>query len=371
MGPVNNISCLMVSIQNISGIGNYILSEGLYRAKVDPFASLGELSQQHLLSLFRELRAVCRESFQSQRSRKSSDFKFELQCYGRKTCIQGKPVFREIDGPHGRTIWYVNDQLFMPRAQRKAYMTSSDDEKTDMNQIEIPMSSMEKSQNNVNMDIIENHSITRFLIDESWKTILGPYLNTTEFRKIDDFVQYEQRAQTIYPPSDEIFAALNKCPFDKVKVIIIGQDPYHGQGQGHGLAFSVRKGIKIPPSLHNIFKELVSDQNISLPKHGNLDSWANQGVLLLNTVLTVRAGMANSHAGHGWEMFTDEIVRLLNMQKDGLVFLLWGNQAALKASSVDTQRHTVIITSHPSPLGSMKTNSPFTVSANVLQRTLI
>lgn len=332
---------------------------------MDPFATLGELSQEHLRTLFRELRAVCLESYESQRSTKSSGFKFQLQCYGRTTCIHGKPVFREVDGPHGRTIWYINDQLLMSRAQRKGLMTSTEVKAMeDVNErMETRMMPLVTRQDNINMEIVGNQSISRFILDESWRKILGPYLNTDKFRMIDEFVQMEQRAHIIYPPQEEIFAALNKCPFDKVKVVIIGQDPYHGPGQGHGLAFSVRKGIKIPPSLMNIFKELASDQHIPIPKHGNLDSWADQGVLLLNTVLTVRAGLANSHAGHGWELFTDEIVRLLNVQKDRLVFLLWGNQAAVKASSVDTERHTVIITSHPSPLGSMKTKSPFTVSS--------
>jgi len=353
--------------KNVSGVGNYILSEGLYRAKVDPFASLGELSQEQRQLLFRELRAVCRNSYMSQRFKESSDRTFELQCYGRTTCVQGNTVFREVDGPHGRAIWYTNDQLFIPRAQRIRYMTSiKDEEDTDHGDyMDSHITTTAQKQENITLDsgAIGNHSISRFLFDASWNNILGAYLNSTEFRNIDNFVQWEQKNHVIYPPSEEIFAALNKCPFDKVKVVIIGQDPYHGQGQGNGLAFSVKKDIKIPPSLLNIFKELVNDQKISAPKHGNLDSWANQGVLLLNTVLTVRAGMANSHAGRGWEMFTDEIVRLLNVQKDGLVFLLWGNQAAAKASSVDSQRHAVIITSHPSPLGSTKTKSPFTVSA--------
>ena len=315
---------------------------------------------------------MCRESYQDQRSTKVNNMykgeKFILQCYGRSRCIRGKPVIRERDGPHGRTIWYTQDQLLIPRVQRKDLITTTksidfmdENENMDEDRTEI----QQKSDGEHLKPFQPYDSISKFLVDDSWRKILHPFLMTNEFRKIDNFVQSEKRFHTIYPPVEDIFSALNKCPFDKVKVVIIGQDPYHGQGQGHGLAFSVRKGNAIPPSLLNIFKELASDQKIALPKHGELSSWANQGVLLLNSVLTVRAGVANSHAGHGWEIFTDEVVRLLNVHKNGLVFLLWGNQAAIKASAVDSQRHTVIITSHPSPLGHTKTKSPFTVSGRI------
>jgi uracil-DNA glycosylase len=157
-----------------------------------------------------------------------------------------------------------------------------------------------------------------------------------------------------------VFAALNLCPLEKVKVVIVGQDPYHGDGQGHGLAFSVQNGVKPPPSLVNILKEAHADVGIPYPPpHGNLEHWAGQGVLLLNSVLTVRRGKANSHASQGWETFTDTLVEILNERKDGLIFMLWGQPAQRKASAVDESRHLVIRTSHPSPLGATKTNSPF------------
>lgn len=169
----------------------------------------------------------------------------------------------------------------------------------------------------------------------------------------------EAATDTIDAPPELVFAALNLCPMDQVKVVIVGQDPYHGPGQGHGLAFSVQKGVRPPPSLLNIFKEVQSDVGIPTPTHGNLEHWARQGVLLLNSVLTVRRGQANSHARQGWEKLTDEIIGILNERRTGLVFLLWGTPAHRKAAAVDESKHTVIRTSHPSPLGAAKTHSPF------------
>lgn len=175
-------------------------------------------------------------------------------------------------------------------------------------------------------------------------------------------------SKTIYPQPCDVFSALNSVPIDKVKVVIVGQDPYHQPNQGHGLAFSVRKGIQIPPSLRNIYKELLNNENCGfdkIPTHGNLEQWCKQGVLLLNTVLTVRKNEANSHANQGWEYFTDEIIRILVSDKrKKLVFLLWGKPASKKAENIITKyggkgRHTIITTSHPSPLGATKTNSPF------------
>jgi len=196
-------------------------------------------------------------------------------------------------------------------------------------------------------------------LDDSWKEVLGEFITSEKFKQLSTFVTSERENNVVYPPPQQVFAALNLCPFDKVKVIIIGQDPYHGPSQGHGLAFSVQKGVKPPPSLRNIFKELNNDLGIPNPKHGNLNHWAEQGVLLLNTVLTVRAGEANSHSRMGWEDFTDEIVTKLNEEKEGLVFLLWGSSAAKKGKEIDLNRHFVIKTSHPSPLGATKTKSPF------------
>jgi uracil-DNA glycosylase len=198
------------------------------------------------------------------------------------------------------------------------------------------------------------------LVDEGWKNVLSEAAASPSFDALSDFLADERKnGATIFPPEQEVFASMNMCPFDKVKVVIVGQDPYHGRGQGHGLAFSVQKGVRPPPSLKNIFKEAMDDVHITPPEHGYLEHWTQQGVLLLNAVLTVREGEANSHAGQGWEEFTDCIIDTLNEQKKGLVFMLWGNPAAKKASGVDDQRHTVIKTSHPSPLGATKTDSPF------------
>ena len=199
------------------------------------------------------------------------------------------------------------------------------------------------------------------LFDEAWKTALAAALKSESFERLQSFLTQEHaNGATIFPPREDVFAALNHCPFDQVKVVIVGQDPYHGPGQGHGLAFSVRKGVKPPPSLQNILREAMNDVGIAQPMHGNLEQWSEQGVLLLNTVLTVRSGEANSHKGQGWEEFTDEVIRALNDQSEkGIVFLLWGNPAAKKASTVDETKHVVIRTSHPSPLGATKTASPF------------
>lgn len=180
-----------------------------------------------------------------------------------------------------------------------------------------------------------------------------------------------RRNGTVYPPPCDTFSALNLTPLNKVKVVIVGQDPYHGPNQGHGLCFSVRKGVVVPPSLKNIYKELRNDADIcfpsahGVPSHGNLERWAKQGVLLLNSVLTVKRGEAHSHKGRGWELFTDEVIRILDRESrssgKGLVFLLWGKPASKKAQSIirGGTNHTIICTSHPSPLGATKTNAPF------------
>lgn len=164
----------------------------------------------------------------------------------------------------------------------------------------------------------------------------------------DFLLKEKQSGAIIYPPSSQIFAALDATPFDKVKVVIIGQDPYHGHGQAHGLCFSVNKGVDVPPSLRNIYKELLSDIGIHMPDHGYLMQWAEQGVLLLNATLTVRANTAGSHQNKGWETFTDTIISKLNERRDNLVFLLWGNYARSKKSLIT--RHLVLEAAHPSPL---------------------
>lgn len=187
-------------------------------------------------------------------------------------------------------------------------------------------------------------------IEESWKRHLAPEFEKPYFVNLTDFVREEYGKGTVYPPGPLIFNAFNLCPFDRVKVVIIGQDPYHGPGQAHGLCFSVNDGIPFPPSLVNIFKEIGSDLGTPIPATGNLTRWANQGVLLLNATLTVRAHQAGSHQNHGWEEFTDAAIRALATERENLVFLLWGAYAQKKGAFIDRNRHLVLASVHPSPL---------------------
>ena len=185
----------------------------------------------------------------------------------------------------------------------------------------------------------------------SWRAVLADEKNKPYFQHVLNFVKAERAAgKIIYPQQGDIFNALKFTPFDKVKVVILGQDPYHGPNQAHGLCFSVQKGINPPPSLQNIFKELHDDLGITIPNHGNLESWAQQGVLLLNTVLTVEAGKAHSHANKGWEIFTDKVIQTLNDHRQGLVFLLWGSHAQRKGEVIDPLKHYLLKSAHPSPL---------------------
>lgn len=186
-------------------------------------------------------------------------------------------------------------------------------------------------------------------IEESWKAVLNDEFNAPYFSELKHFLVEERKQFKIYPPGNQIFSAFNFTSFNDVKVVIIGQDPYHGIGQAHGLCFSVAKGIKKPPSLLNIFKEMKGDLGFEIPIDGNLESWARQGVLLLNATLTVRAHQAGSHQKKGWEQFTDAIIQKLSQQKDQLVFLLWGNFAISKKELIDTSKHTVLTAAHPSP----------------------
>jgi len=192
---------------------------------------------------------------------------------------------------------------------------------------------------------------TEIKLETSWKERLLSEFDTERMKNLRAFLMQEYKSgKTIYPRGEEFFAAMNLTPFDKVKVVIVGQDPYHGPGQAHGLCFSVREGVPFPPSLQNIFKELHSDLGVPIPKSGCLEKWARQGVLLLNAVLTVEAGKAAAHQGRGWEEFTDKIIHILNEQKEGLVFILWGSYAQRKAAFVDRKKHFVIEAVHPSPL---------------------
>ena len=183
-----------------------------------------------------------------------------------------------------------------------------------------------------------------------WNPILRAELTKPSWAELQRFVATERADYAVYPPHDEVFAALHLTPFEDVKVVILGQDPYHGPGQAHGLCFSVRPGVPAPPSLYNVLKELQSDLGIDRPNHGCLDAWAAEGVLLLNTTLTVRAEQAASHQGKGWETFTDEVIRAVNAKEQPVVFVLWGASARKKKALIDTTRHTVIESPHPSPL---------------------
>lgn len=183
-----------------------------------------------------------------------------------------------------------------------------------------------------------------------WNPVLRSELTKPYWQQLTGFVADERRRGSVFPPEAEVFNALHLTPFAATRVVILGQDPYHGPKQAHGLCFSVRPGVAIPPSLANIYTELRADLGIATPNHGNLEAWARQGVLLLNTTLTVRAGQANSHQGKGWEIFTDEVLRAVAAKPHRVVFLLWGAAARKKKSLVDLPRHTVIESAHPSPL---------------------
>lgn len=191
-------------------------------------------------------------------------------------------------------------------------------------------------------------------IEDSWKKLLWDEFQKPYFTALKEFLIKEKKSHTIYPKGENIFNAFNKTPFDAVKVVILGQDPYHGPNQAHGLSFSVMDGVAYPPSLQNIFKELKEDIGCNIPKSGNLSSWAKEGVFLLNTVLTVRASEANSHRGQGWENFTDAVISLLSEKKEHLVFILWGSPAGAKASLIDQKKHLILKAPHPSPLSSYR-----------------
>ena len=187
-------------------------------------------------------------------------------------------------------------------------------------------------------------------IAADWKSLLQEEFDKPYFEQLTNFVREEYAAGTIYPAGRNIFRAFDKCPVDSLKVVVIGQDPYHGPGQANGLCFSVNDGIPFPPSLQNIFKEINDDIGTPIPQSGNLDRWAEQGVLLLNSVLTVKAHLATSHAGRGWEQFTDAVVRTIAERKDGIVYMLWGNYAQRKGSIADPRRNLILKSVHPSPL---------------------
>lgn len=191
-------------------------------------------------------------------------------------------------------------------------------------------------------------------IEAGWKAELAREFEKDYFKNLIKFVHQEYKTHRIYPPGKLIFNAFNQCPFDQLKVVILGQDPYHGPGQAHGLCFSVNKGIAFPPSLRNIFKELQNDIGKPIPESGDLSHWAQQGVLLLNATLTVRAHQAGSHQKKGWEEFTDAVIKTASDQKEHLVFLLWGNYAISKSKFIDSEKHLVLTSVHPSPLSASR-----------------
>jgi uracil-DNA glycosylase len=204
-----------------------------------------------------------------------------------------------------------------------------------------------------------------------WNPILRSEFEKPYWADLQSFVSVERSSRTVYPPPDQVFAALHLTPYALTRVLILGQDPYHGAGQAHGLCFSVSRGVAVPPSLANIFVELRDDLGIEPPGHGNLESWARQGVLLLNATLTVRAGAAASHQGKGWETFTDEVIRAVSAKDHPVVFILWGSHARRKKALIDTARHTVIESAHPSPLSAHNGffgSRPFSRANEALER---
>jgi uracil-DNA glycosylase len=206
------------------------------------------------------------------------------------------------------------------------------------------------------------------MLPDEWRAALVPFLDPAATAALSEFVAGEYAAHTVFPPIEDLFAAYRLCLPEQTQVLILGQDPYHGPGQAHGLCFSVRDGVRIPPSLRNVFKELAEDVGVTQPAAGDLTGWARQGVLLLNAVLTVRAATAASHAGKGWEAFTDATIRALNARDDRVVFLLWGGYARRKAELITNPAHTVIEAGHPSPLNpkGFRGSRPFSAANKAL-----
>lgn len=209
------------------------------------------------------------------------------------------------------------------------------------------------------------------LLHDGWWQWLKPEFEKSYYAKLREFLKEEYAFETVYPPMNDIFHALDVTSYENVKAVILGQDPYHGPNQAHGLSFSVQKGVKQPPSLRNIFLELKDDLGYEPPDHGCLEKWADQGVLLLNTVLTVRKGQAASHKGQGWETFTDRIIELLNEREQPVVFILWGKHAAAKKELIDENRHVIIESPHPSPFSARRGffgSKPFSKTNEALRK---
>jgi len=196
--------------------------------------------------------------------------------------------------------------------------------------------------------------MSKEIFGNDWDQVLAAEMDKPYFHELMNWLEQEYREHTIFPPRTYLFQALKLTGYSETRVVILGQDPYHGAGQAHGLSFSVLPGVKVPPSLRNIYKELSSDLGIPIPTEGTLTSWAQEGVLLLNTVLTVREGLAGSHQGKGWEKFTDAVVQALNEREEPVVFILWGSHAQKKGAQINTDRHLVIESAHPSPLAARR-----------------
>ncbi|WP_342513297.1 uracil-DNA glycosylase [Sporosarcina sp. FSL K6-1522] len=212
--------------------------------------------------------------------------------------------------------------------------------------------------------------MSKQIFGNDWDAVLGDEFKKPYYLKLREFLKMEYAGQIIYPQTNDLWTAFKLTPFDEVKVVILGQDPYHGPGQAHGLSFSVQPGVKIPPSLRNMFKELSSDIGCAIPEQGTLTGWAQQGVLMLNTVLTVRQAEANSHRKQGWETFTDEVIRQLSAREKPIVFILWGRPAQEKKKLIDLSRHAVIESVHPSPLSASRGflgSRPYSATNQVLE----
>ena len=192
------------------------------------------------------------------------------------------------------------------------------------------------------------------ILPDDWQNVVGEEFDKPYYLKLREFLKKEYETETVYPPKDEIWSAFEHTAYRDVKVVILGQDPYHGPDQAHGLSFSVKPGVKIPPSLRNMFKEMQEDIGCEKPENGTLTKWADQGVMMLNTVLTVRQGEANSHRGQGWETFTDRVIQKLSEREEPVIFVLWGKPAQLKKELIDLERHEVIEAPHPSPLSASR-----------------
>lgn len=209
------------------------------------------------------------------------------------------------------------------------------------------------------------------ILSNDWQDAVGEEFDKPYYTELREFLKEQYANETVYPPKEEIWSAFEHTPFKDVKVVILGQDPYHGPGQAHGLSFSVKPGVRIPPSLRNMFKELKEDIGCEIPQQGTLTKWADQGVMMLNTVLTVRQGEANSHRGKGWEIFTDEVIRKLSARKEPVIFVLWGKPAQLKKELIDLERHDVIEAPHPSPLSASRGffgSKPYSKVNSLLQK---